>query len=109
MGNMGYLASPDIATTLMSTVIDPGSGQMMWKMDGANGGSISGHKAMYSGAAPSKTTIFGNWADAIIGTWGSVELAVDPNYKFSQGTIAVRCIHDCDIAVRNAQSFTVLV
>lgn len=109
MGNMGYLASPDIATSLMRAVVDAGSGQMVWKLAGGNTGEVAGHKAMYSGAAPAMTTMFGNWSDVIIGTWGTVELAVDPNYKFAQGGIAVRCIHDCDIGVRNAQSFSVLV
>ncbi|WP_417883674.1 phage major capsid protein [Vibrio rumoiensis] len=109
MGNMAYLTSPDVATKLMTQKIDAGSGLFAWAMSEAGKGRLAGHPAMYSGSAPEKTTLFGNWSDAIIGTWGTVELAVNPNHNFAKGTIGVRCIHDCDIAVRNAQSFTKVI
>ncbi|HCG9047901.1 TPA: phage major capsid protein [Vibrio parahaemolyticus] len=109
VGRLGYLASPDIATELMSTAIDAGSGQMAWLAKSGNKGAVAGHTAMYSGSAPALTTIFGNWADAVIGTWGSIELAIDRNYKFAAGTIGVRCIHSCDIAIRNPQSFAKII
>jgi HK97 family phage major capsid protein/HK97 family phage prohead protease len=49
--------------------------------------------------------IFGVWSDLIIGQWSGIDLMVDPYSGSNAATVRVTAFHDCDFAVRNAESF----
>lgn len=51
--------------------------------------------------------ILGNWAEMILGEWGTIEILVNPyaSDAYSRGNIAVRAITTCDVAVRHPESF----
>ena len=49
--------------------------------------------------------IYGNFADLLIGLYGTVEILVDPYIDFAKGTTGVRALQSIDIAVRHAESF----
>jgi len=49
--------------------------------------------------------IFGVWSDLLIGQWSGIDLMVDPYTGSNAATVRVTAFHDCDFAVRNAESF----
>jgi hypothetical protein len=51
---------------------------------------------------------FGNFSELLIGYWGGLDVLVDPYTGGSAGTLRVRVLMDCDIAVRHAESFAVV-
>lgn len=51
--------------------------------------------------------IFGNWADLIIGSFGALELIVDPYALKKQGIIEVTSFQMADILCRHGESFAV--
>ena len=50
--------------------------------------------------------LFGNWADLLIGMWGALDVLHDPYTGGKAGTLRIRVMQDCDVAVRNAVSFS---
>jgi HK97 family phage major capsid protein len=51
------------------------------------------------------TIMFGNWADLMIGMWGTVDMLYDPYTGGASGTARIRVMTDVDVAVRNTESF----
>lgn len=52
---------------------------------------------------------FGNWRDLLIGTWGTLDVLVDPYTSSTSGTVRVVAFQDVDIAVRHGESFSMIV
>ena len=52
--------------------------------------------------------IYGSFRDLYIGTFGELEILVDPFSDFAKGTTAVRIIQSIDIAVSHPQAFAVM-
>ncbi len=52
--------------------------------------------------------LFGNFADLMIGMWGTLDLTIDPYSKAESGTIRVIALQDVDVAVKRAQSFAAI-
>ncbi len=48
---------------------------------------------------------FGNWADLLIGSWGGLDLLVDPYSLSTTGSVRIVTFQDTDIAVRHPESF----
>lgn len=57
---------------------------------------------------PDRSLLFGNFADLIIGTWGVLDVLVDPYSLGTSGGIRIRVMQDIDVAVRHIESFAVL-
>ena len=76
---------------------------------------IAGRRFEVSNNVPSNLTkgsgsnlsavIYGNFADLLIGLYGTLEILVDPYTDFAKGTTGVRALQSIDIAVRHAESF----
>ena len=79
---------------------------------------IAGRRFEVSNNVPSNLTkgswsnlsavIYGNFADLLIGLYGTLELLVDPYTDFAKGTTVVRALPSIDIAVRHAESFAAM-
>ena len=52
--------------------------------------------------------IYGNFADLLIGLYGTLEILVDPYTDFAKGTTGIRALQSIDIAVRHAESFAAM-
>jgi len=52
---------------------------------------------------------FGNWSDLLIGTWGALDILVDPYSLGTSGGVRVVVFQDVDIAVRHPESFAVML
>lgn len=114
MGSLGFVMTPRMAAKLSKTLEAQAAGSgFIWKgrMDE---GQVAGYNAMASGQVASNLgvaqdeqgIIFGNFDDVLIGTWGVMELVVDPYRLKKQGLIEVTSFQLADVALRNGVSFT---
>ena len=76
---------------------------------------IAGRRFEVTNSVPSNLTkgtgsklsavTYGNFADLLIGLYGTLEILVDPYTDFAKGTTGIRALQSIDIAVRHAESF----
>lgn len=115
IGNMGYLTNAQVRGKLLATEKATNTGAFVW----ADNNTLRGYKTEVSQQVPSNLTkgsasgicsaiLFGNWADLIIGQWGSLDLMVDPYTGSTAGTVRVVALQDVDVAVRHAESFAAM-
>ena len=79
---------------------------------------IAGRRFEVSNNVPSNLTkgsgadlsavIYGNFADLLIGLYGTLEILVDPYTDFAKGTTGIRALQSIDIAVRHPESFAAM-
>jgi len=79
---------------------------------------IAGRRFEVSNNVPSNLTkgsgtnlsavIYGNFADLLIGLYGTLEILVDAYTDFAKGKTGIRALQSIDIAVRHAESFTAM-
>lgn len=112
VGTLAYLTNAKVRGKLKTTSKVSGQNGFIWE----NGDTpLNGYRAAVTNAVPSNitkgsatncsATIFGNWADLVIGMWGSLDLTVDTITLGTSGAVRVIALQDVDIAVRNAESF----
>jgi len=118
IGTLGYLTNTKVRGRLKTTEkFASTSGQPVWS-DG--GEPLNGYRAGVTNAVPSNLTkgtasgicsaiIFGNFADLMIGMWGSLDIMVDPYTGSTAGTVRVVALQDVDVALRNVESFATMV
>lgn len=118
IGNLSYMTNAKVRGKLKSTAINATYGDRMVWADGAaplngygcqvsNQVSSTLTKGTLSGAA--SAIFFGNWADLLIGEWGTTDIMVDPYTGSTAGTVRVVALQDVDIAVRDAASFAAML
>lgn len=122
IGTLGYLTSSKVIGKLMQTEKASGTAQFVVKdfpdMDGFT--EMAGARCGVSNQIPDNLTkgtssevcsaiIYGNWADLIIGMWGTLDLTVDPYTGGTSGTVRVIALQDVDVAVRHAESFAAML
>lgn len=117
VGTLGYLTNAKVRGKLKKTEKFPTTNaQPIWE----NGESpLNGYKAAVTNAMPSNlikgtstncsSIIFGNWADVVIGMWGSLDLMVDPYTGSTAGTVRIVALQDVDVALRNIESFATMI
>lgn len=121
-GNVGMLTNAKVIGKLMSTLKSSGvAGYIVDAFPDASGmTNAGGTRCGVSNQVPSNLTkgtssgvcsaiLFGNFADLIIGQWGSLDLTVDPYTGSTSGTVRVVALQDVDIAVRHAESFSAML
>lgn len=101
-GSLSYVMRATIKQALKTAKKDAGSGEFVWK-----GNEVNGYKAHSTTQMPAKSTLFGNFADVLIGMWGAVELIPKRNEK--TGGLDIGVHHMIDIGVRRAESFCKIV
>jgi HK97 family phage major capsid protein/HK97 family phage prohead protease len=120
-GNTGFLTNAKVAGKLMATEKASNTAQFICPgfPDASGMTNFGGARAGISNQVPSNLTkgtangvasaiLFGNWADLIIGQWGTLDLTVDPYSNSTSGTVRVVALQDVDIAVRHAESFSAM-
>jgi HK97 family phage major capsid protein len=120
-GSLGYLTNAAVIAKLMATEKASNTAQFVVSAlpDSSGMTSIVGMKAGVSNQVPANLTkgnsgavcsaiIFGNWADLIIGQWGSLDILTDPYTGSAAGTVRVRVLQDVDCGVRHAESFAAM-
>lgn len=122
VGSLGYLTNAKVRGKLKTTEKSVSTAEFIWgDMPGEPGaGMVNGYRVAVSNQVPSNLTkgtgtglsavIFGNWADLLIGQWGSLEVIANPygDTDFSKGRVAVRAMLTADIQVRHPESFSLI-
>lgn len=116
IGTLSYLTNAKVRGKLKGTSKVSGQNGFVWE-----GGDtpLNGYRAAVTNAVPSNLTkgtgtnlsaiIYGNFADLLIGMWGTLDLMVDPYSLSTSGTVRVVALQDVDVAVRHAESFATMV
>lgn len=120
-GSLGYLTNAAVIAKLMATEKASNTAQFVVSAlpDASGMTSIVGMKCGVSNQVPATLTkgssgavcsavIFGNWADLIIGQWGSLDILTDPYTGSAAGTVRVRVLQDVDCGLRHAESFAAM-
>ena len=102
LGNLAYILPASMAGALKTTAKDAGSGQFVLQ-----GGEMNGYRAIISNQVTAGDLYFGNFADLLIGFYGTLDLTVDPYSLSNTGSIRVIGLQNVDVAVRHATSFCV--
>lgn len=116
IGSLGYLTNAKVRGKLKRTFENGAGSDRIWQKGEQ---PLNGYGAGVSNQVPSNLTkgtssgvcsaiIFGNFADLVIGQWGSLDLMVDPYTGSTAGTVRVVALQDLDIAVRHAESFAAM-
>ena len=121
-GNLYYLTNAKVVQALKK--LKTAYGEYLWTaMDGVttNGtpGGVNGYTVMRSNQVPSNLSkgtgsnlsalIFGDFSQLIIGMWGALEILPNPyGSGYTAGSVDIRAMQTCDIAVRHAESFAAI-
>lgn len=81
------------AGTNGATIMEPGS-------------QINGYKALISNQVEDGDVFFGNFRDAVVGSWGGLELNIDRTTHGLKGRVRIIAIMDADVVFRRVESFT---
>lgn len=115
LGRLGYITNAKVRGKLKQTPKVTGYPDFIW----ANDNTLNGYNALVSNQVPSNLVkgtsgtkcsqiFFGNWADLIIGQWGTLDILVDPYTGGGAGTVRIRALQDVDVCVRHAASFALM-
>lgn len=119
LGTLGYLMNPTMAVNLKGVPTFASVGATPVWTGNLTDGNVAGYRAFASnqaradlsglvrGTGTELATIFGNFADMVIGFWGALELVVDPYSQKKSGLIEVTSFQLCDTLVRHGESFCV--
>lgn len=78
-------------------------GGVVWE----NGNTINGYKAICTNQISDGDAVLGNFADAIIGMFGGLEIIVDPFTQSTKGGVRITVFQDVDFGLRHEESFCV--
>jgi HK97 family phage major capsid protein len=116
IGTLAYLTNTKVRGKLKTTSKVSGQNGFIWE----NGDMpLNGYMAGVTNAVPSNLTkgsgtnlsaiLFGNFADLVIGLWGTLDLMVDPYSNSTSGTVRIVALQDADVGVRHTESFATMV
>ena len=112
MGNLAFATTPGMAGKLAQTVIAASTDSRMIWTGPLNDGQLVGYRAVATnqvlatlGSGSDHGVIFGDFTSVMIGTWGALEIVVDPYALKKQGMVEVTSFQLADIALRHPQSF----
>lgn len=118
IGTLAYLTNAKVRGKLKGTEkFATTNGAPVWEMGDM---PLNGYRAGVTNAVPSNLTkgtssgvasaiIFGNFADLVIGMWGTLDMMIDPYTGATAGTVRVITLQDVDIALRHIESFSTMV
>ena len=117
IGTLAYLTNAKVRGKLKSTSKVSGQNGFVWEQGDT---PVNGYRTAVTNAVPSNLVkgtsgavcsaiIYGNFADLVIGMWGSLDLMVDPYTGSTAGTVRVVALQDVDVQLRNVVSFATMV
>jgi len=114
IGALAYMTNSRVAGKLKVTPKISGHPTYLLEGDRLNGRPLYVTNQVRSdltkGTGTNLSAIFyGNWSDLLIGTWGALDILVDPYSNSTSGAIRVVVFQDVDIAVRHPESFAVML
>lgn len=101
MGSLSYIMKANMKGVLKSTEKATNTAQFVYESDN----TMNGYPVWITNQLTDGDLFFANWADLLIGMWGSLDLLVDPYTNSLAGTIRVVGHQSVDVAVRHPLSF----
>lgn len=107
-GNLAYITHPTLKGKHKVTSKDTGSGLFIQDGNTANGYPVYVTSHMSSSLLTDHYgIIFGNWADLLVGSWGAIDLTVDPYTQAVNGKVRIIVNSYWDVAKRRTASFSI--
>ncbi len=100
-----YVTTPAVAALMMQRARFTSTDTPLWEGNIWDG-RMSGFRAMSSNQIPAATMLFGDFSQVVVGEWGVLEIAINPQANFPAGIIGVRAMYSVDVAVRYASAFS---
>jgi HK97 family phage major capsid protein len=119
-GTLGYLTNSATVGKLAATEkFANGSKMVVEDLPDAMGfAAIGGQRCGVSNQVESSNSkggtdnlssaFYGNWADLLIGLWGGLDILVNPYTGTGTGTVRIEMYQSVDVAVRHAESFSLM-
>ena len=102
VNSMAYVMASAMRGHFKTTEKFTGSnGQPIWEP----GNTVNGYGTEVTNQMETADLIFGNFADALIGMWGGLELTTDPYTHSSKGRLRIVAMQDVDMVLRRVESF----
>lgn len=102
VASMIYVGNAKFRGHCKSTEKFKGSnGQPIWE----KGNQVNGYDAEITNQIELGDVFHGNFADAVVGAWGGLDLTIDPYTHSTKGRLRIVAFQDVDIAFRNVESF----
>lgn len=115
LGSLAYITTPEWRGRLKGTFRDAGSGREIWEGAGAGLGpqEMNGYRAFATNQVAKNLGLgtdehamfFGNWADVLLGMWGTLDILVDQYTLATQGGLVIHTFQDVNVALRHGESF----
>lgn len=102
----GYVTTPAVAALLGARQRFTGTDSPLWEGN-LGDGMVCGSRALATSNMPTATMLYGDFSNVVVANYGVLELTVNPFANFQAGILGIRAMLTCDIAIRNAASFTV--
>lgn len=98
---MAYVFNARMRGHMKTTEKFAGTGRTIWE----EGGTVNGYRGEVTNQVVAEDLFFGNWADAILGTWGGLDITIDPFTHSAKGRLRIVAMQDVDWGVRRVESF----
>ena len=109
--NMAYVTTPSVRGKLKTTAHTANTMGYLWGSDN----TLNGYRALASNRIPQNLgsgtahgMIFGDFSQLLVGSWGVLDLLVDPYSSSETGASKIVAFQDVDFAVRHAESFAAI-
>lgn len=103
IGALAYAFDPTFRGHFKTTEKFTSTGMTIWEP----GDTVNGYRAGVTKQVVAGDVFFGNFADALVGMWGGLDVLVDPYAQSLKGAIRVIVHQDVDEAVRHPDSFCI--
>ena len=103
VAGMAYVMGARMRGALKGTPKFAGTGMPVWEQ----GNTVNGYAAEVTNAVAQSDMFHGNFADALFGMWGGLELNADPYTHSAKARLRLVAMQDVDTQFRRAASFVV--
>ena len=112
IGSLGYVSTAKFRGSCKSIEKFATTGMTIWEQ----GNTVNGYPVGLTNLLPDDggvgndetTTVFGNWADLLLGFWGVLDVTAEGITLADSGGIAVRAFQDADANIRHPESFNIM-
>lgn len=102
VASMAYVMGSGMRGHFKTTEKFSGSnGATIWEA----GNTVNGYRTEVTNQIVAGDLFFGNFADAMIGMWGGLELNADPYTHSAKGRLRIVAMQDVDFVLRRVESF----
>lgn len=102
VASMAYIGNAAMRGHLKTTQKFSGTnGMPIWE----DGNTVNGYRTEITNQINNGDLVFGNFADAMIGMWGGLDLTADPYTHSARGRLRIVAMQDVDFVLRRLESF----